>query len=610
MLHIIFGYQFDIAKPYPFYPPDFGSELCTGSTNLTFDIIVCGSGTAGSIVAARLSEVQNWTVLLLEFGEDPPIYSYVPDTSKQLAGTYLDYGYMSEKNEGFFQALPNDVTVIGSGKATGGSAAINGEYYFRPTRYDMDSWEYDAGCRGWNYNDTKRYMIKAENFHDNKRFNPEYHGTEGYQDVSRYRSDDPDIPVLEKGFEQMALPYREDFNLGESIGYGSSDSTTAHGIRVSTARGYLSPITLRPNFYFARRVLVRKVLIADDNKKPFLRAIGVEITAPNGETCTVSSKIEVVLSLGPIRSPHILLLSGIGPGQHLKAMGIPVRADLPIGRGFKDHASYDGNILTRPADDTTSSSPDGKTSSSKLLNEGIATHGIGQVNALFSSNAGAIGNNLQIQLSKVPKGTLTVNSSAYAKLGMKEDVAKLYAKMNENSDLLILRLVLVDVKSRGYIELNSPDAAVYPKIQTAILNDENDLKAMIDGLKWIRKFTDTPAIRNSGYRLQRIDYPACKNFSDYSDEYYLCSLKQTARSYFHPQCTVKMGPTDRTDAPLTPDLKVKGFANLRVIDASSFPLTISRNTNAAVIMLAEKAADTIKKDNGQIIDYYTTGLYV
>lgn len=592
--------NYDQTEPLPVYPRDCGRQLC--ATNLTVDYIVCGAGTAGSIVAARLSENKNSTVILLEAGHDPPAYSYISSEWQRLVNnTELDYHYRSERNRDYFQGLENNVAVIPAGKAVGGSHAINGQQYFTPTEQEMNEWQTTAGCSGWNYSESKRYTIKSENYHDNRRFSRRYHGSEGYQDVTQYRSNDPDIRVFETAFSQMGLPFADDLNRGKSIEYGNADGTTAHGVRVSTAKGYLSTAAagLRRNLCLARGTLVRKVVV-DVDVKP-LRAVGVEITAPNGRsTCIVRARREVVLSLGAIRSPQILLLSGIGPREHLREMGIPVIADLPVGQNYKDHAFFNGNIFARTDDDDNSDRS--IKSPSDYFNEGVASAGITQLNAFFNSyHVKAERNNMQIQIVKYAKGSLSKTANRSDPFGINEEIRNLLARINDQAELIQLNLILVDVKSRGNVTLKSLNPTVHPRIQTNLLNDEADLKAMVRGLRWIRELARTSAIRKSGYELKRIDYPACRNYSD-DDRYYVCALKQIATTYSHSQSTVKMGGENQKDAPLTPHLTVKGFQNLAVVDASVIPLTTTRNSNPTVIMLAEKASDIIKDRNNNMKD--------
>lgn len=590
------------------YPPDYGSQLCSGINLPTINFIVVGAGSAGATLASRLSEETSWNVLLLERGPDPPPTSEIPMYWASLLKSAFDYQYLSEPDEAFFKGLKNGVSSIPRGLVTGGCSSINVAMYIRGNKRDFDKWE-EAGCTGWGYKSVMKYFLKAEDYHGTK-LNYSIHNIGGPLTVTPYLGLDPAIKVFREGFDELGLPQMHDLNGQQFIGYGDADSTTRHGLRCSSAKAYLEPAKLRRNLFFARNILVRKVVF--ENKEDSKKAVGVEISVPNGDICVVPATNEVILSAGVIASPQILMLSGIGPVDHLREMGIPVLINAPVGFNYQDHPFFFGTVFSdrknRSENEILTESRKLISDTFQLINQGISTMGMTKLVAFLNTRNDSEYPNVQLMTMRISRGTMMQTANGKHKLynmfGLSDQVADQFTKLNNVTDLIFVLVILLDVKSRGRVQLATKHPTDYPKIYTGLLHDTEEVDTLLQGIKYVQRLADTKAFKQYGYELEHVNYEACSNADMKSEEYWICAIKQIATGFYHPGGTVPMGDANNADAVLTPRLNVKGVSALRVVDASSMPTMVSSNPNAAVIMMAEKAADMIKEDHNKPTDYY------
>lgn len=599
------------------YPTDYGDKLCTDDSE--FDIIICGAGSAGSVLANRLSEESKWRVLLIELGTDIPPNSYVPIRWASMLNTPVDYQYKTESNDEYFKGLESGVSTVPRAKMPGGCSSMNSVMYFRGTKDDLDAWA-KLGCNGWAYEDVYPYMLKAESFHGDGTFTKAKHSTEGLLDAARLYSPDPLIEVFEKAYAELGVKQLDDMNNGEAVGFGNAHATAYRGIRCSTAKGYLSTAIHRRNLFFARGTLVRKVIVdevAADSGIKHIRA--VEVTASNGQTCKVKANVEVILCLGAIGTPQVLLLSGIGPKKHLGELNIPIVADLAVGEGYKDHPCFVGLALTdrknRDASAIDTESKELIMDTFKLINEGINTMGLTQSVSFINTNYKDVTdeqrpnwNDIQIMKMRISKDTMEKAPNGRHVLNnmfsLSEESAALFTELNNQTDTVIPIVILTKVKSSGYIRLKTDNAEDAPLIQTNLMADKEDEDTLLEGIKFTKKLVRSDAVKKYGLELEKINFKNCQDFDEESDEYLTCSMRQIVTGFFHPACTVRMGSDEDESAPLTKELRVKGFDNLMVVDASAMPELISRNLNPTVVMMAEKAADMIKKRYNKTVDYY------
>ncbi|XP_050059045.1 glucose dehydrogenase [FAD, quinone]-like isoform X2 [Aphis gossypii] len=339
------------------YPSDYACTLCEDPTQVTFNFIVVGGGSAGATVAARLSEIPEWNVLLLEAGGDPPESTENPLLWNYNLRTKYDWTFFSEQNPLFFKGMEDERCIISRGLVLGGSSTINGMIYLRGTVEDFRQWKYKYGCYGWDYEDVLPYFKKSEDFVDLSRLDPEVHSVGGMLTVTPLTTFDPAYTVITEAEQSIHLIRVSDYNSKEPvIGYSDSDSTTRNGRRCSTLKAFLMPVSNRSNLYVAKNTIVTKIIIVDGV------AVGVEFKCSSGEIKSVFCTNEVVLCAGPIKSPQLLMLSGIGPREHLNEHDIHVINDLPVGLNLQDHMSLPALVFTdrkcRPIEDIKKESSD------------------------------------------------------------------------------------------------------------------------------------------------------------------------------------------------------------------------------------------------------------
>lgn len=523
-----------------------------------FDYIVIGGGSAGCVIAARLSESASTRVLLLEAGKEGKGFLFdMPAGSFALMGNpKADWIYPTEPDP----SAGSRVTTWAAGKALGGSSSINGMVYIRGQRGDYDAWR-DSGCPGWGFDDLLPYFRKSENFTGPAS---SVHGTEGPLTVSPPRALHPLAHTFLDAAGHCGMPAREEYCAGDVHGSFIVYGTTRNGKRCSARKAYLEPALKRPNLTVATDAFVDNVMFEGR------RAIGVNVIV-DGARQTFLARREVVLSGGTIASPGVLLRSGIGAGADLSTMGIEVVADLPgVGCNVQEHCGV---------------------SQSRLIDVPTYNTMVGPLRL-----AGHL-----LQYATVKKGILTsiaVHAMAYARSSpelSEPDIAMSFLPlaigfvgghpaMAKQAGVTIGSQVLRP-HGRGRISLKDRDPLSKPVIKHALLGDRRDLELTIKGSRLVTKVFAAPPLAK---HVIGDHEPASLPDSDSAWESY---VRQRVGIGYHPVGSCRMGTDDM--AVVDPLLRVRGVERLRVVDASVMPNIISGNTNAATIAVAEKAAEMI-----------------
>lgn len=580
------------------YPPDLGHLFETGSGPFEYDFIVVGAGSAGSVMANRLTEVPDWKVLLLEAGGDPIGTSDIPGAAFLLQEGEHDWGYVTEPDPSICRGFTNGTCYWPRGKGVGGSTLINFMIYVRGNRRDYDGWE-ALGNKGWGYKDVLPYFKKSEDIRVPGLIDSKYHSRGGYLSLEDFHDryfDGISKSLLEAG-EELGFGPSADANGEKQSGFNNIPGTMSNGARMNVARAFLSPIKYRENLNVVKFAQATKILINDDK-----RAYGIRFVK-NGKIYEAIAKKEVILSAGTINSPQLLMLSGIGPKNHLKTLGIEPIQDLPVGRNLQDHFIFLGNTFT------TKPLHPGAREPLLLLDDmyEYLTRRTGQFSKMRLANIVAFINtdptkrkedhpDIEYHHIYFPANDTMTLQHVLHMFHLESELAEELLKANMSKDLIIMFPLLLRPKSRGYLLLRSADPFDKPRIFPSYLEHKEDVKTLLGAVRFTERFIKTRAMGVHEPEMLRVTYKTCKGVFG-SDEYWECAMREVGSTCYHVSGTCRMGPPGDPEAVVDPHLRVLGVQALRVVDASVMPTVVSGNTNAATIMIGEKAADFIKADH-------------
>ncbi|XP_060067761.1 glucose dehydrogenase [FAD, quinone]-like [Ylistrum balloti] len=557
-------------------------------TNSSYDFVIVGAGTAGSVLASRLTEDSNVKVLLLEAGgeetRDPNLH--VPLLSSLQKNPDFEWMYYTVPQKFAAMGMNDRAIRIQRGRALGGTSILNNMLYLRGSKEGYDEWE-KAGCKGWGFRDVIPYFLKSED-NEGEQFKPSaYHAAKGPLIVTPVSS--PHSP-LDDSFRQAAqqLGYKDiDCNGKESIGYCGVQATTKKGVRVSASKAFLRPAMTRPNLHVALFAHVTKVLISNG------KAVGVEFLR-NGRREIAGATHEVILSAGPVATPQILILSGVGPKDLLSDLKVSPHSEIPVGENL-----YDGLMVPMRVfiNESFTITPARSTSvisrmKYKVSGAGYLPMPAGIFGHIFtSSEEGDVTPDLLISgMATIPEVWEGFDWNL-----KKNILSDLSENNDDHKEGMMLIVQLLTPASVGRVTLKSTNPFEHPTIDPHYLEDPDDVKALIKGMKLAFKLTRTKAFRRLDPKLPRRVLSKCSKHRVNSDPYYECLIRYLAVSSETVGGTCKMGDVADNSTVVDLQLRVKGIHQLRVVDASVLPTPLSGASYAPVVMVAEKAADIIKK---------------
>ncbi|OQR69219.1 glucose dehydrogenase-like, partial [Tropilaelaps mercedesae] len=561
------------------------------SFDSVYDYIIVGGGSAGAVIAARISEDPSLRILLLEAGGSPSALHDVPLLAAEFQKTRVDWQYKTVPQDVACFGLNNRQSLWPRGKVLGGSSLLNYMLYVRGNRKDYDQWDTGLGCTGWSWKEVFPYFLKSEDNRNSDVLAGGYHVVGGPLTVERAPFSTPLGEAFVAAGEALGYP-RGDYNGHLQTRFDIPQGTVSNGKRVSTAKAFLYAARHRPNLHILTNAKVLKLLLEERH------CFGV-LFRFRGRIQAVHATREVVLSAGAINSPQILMLSGIGPAQHLYSLGIPVVMDLPVGRNLHDHIGAAGlsfhinqtlSVVRKRVNlDKVIQYVIAKTGPLTLLG---GVEGVGFLRTKYNNDTGDWPDAEIHFVSSSPAGD--GGSTIKKVMGISDKFFDRVYKPYLNLDSFTLYPVLLRPRSRGYVKLRSSDPDDPPLINPRYLTKNEDVLTLVEAMKQCFAIGMSEPFRKFGARPFSMVFPGCEIYPVQSDEYLACLARTYTATIYHPVGTCKMGNPRDPSTVVDPQLRVKGIGGLRVADASIIPKIPSGNTNAPVIMVAERAADLIK----------------
>ncbi|XP_044738780.1 glucose dehydrogenase [FAD, quinone]-like [Chrysoperla carnea] len=564
----------------PDYPPDHANDHLS-----TYDFIVVGAGSGGAALAADLATHTNWKILLIDAGDNPHLSSEIPFLFYSRMNSSQDFYYYIEPQENACRAFNNRQCVWPRGRVLGGCSAMNAMLYNQGNPLDYDNWE-ALGNEGWSWKGVQKYfdrqmeeIVKPSNFDRNEK------------DVLTEVVDLFLNAGKELGFN--VLTDKEKISRGY-VGFYRVLGTVENGQRKSSAKAFLVPISKKENLHVIKNGFVTKVLIDEATKV----TKGVEVFL-NNKLVEIYVNKEVILSAGSINTPQILMLSGIGPAEHLTDLGVKVIQDLPVGLNLQDHSNVmlATTIFEDSSENFTNLVDDNQLYTYFSQGHGILSR-IGVSNLLTymnpkdsNSEVGEISHNYLLY----PKNDNVFLKHVLTVHNFKPNVIAKIMEANKKAPVLMIYNVILRPKSKGILTLRSKDPFDHPKIEPKINSIHEDLETFLGGIRHLQKLFQTDVLKPHNPKFVNFDLEECKNFAYDSDEYWFCIIKQFTATLYHPVGTASMG-NDLKESVVNPRLKVHGIQGLRVADCSIMPKIVGGNTNSPCMMIGSKAADLIIED--------------
>jgi choline dehydrogenase-like flavoprotein len=517
----------------------------------TFDYIVVGAGSAGCPLAARLSEDTDVSVAILEAGgEDSQPEIHIPAAFPALFKSSLDWDLLGEQEPG----LGGRRLFLPRGRVLGGCSSINAMMYIRGNRADYDGWA-AAGCDGWSYEEVLPYFKRSE---DNERGEDQFHGAGGPMAVSESRSMHPLVDTMIEAARMAGHEHNPDFNGARQEGVGRLQVTQRDGWRCSTVDAFLRPALSRANLHMIPRAMALRIVFEGT------RAVGVEV-ARDGQVLTLRASREVILSAGAYQTPVLLMLSGIGPEDQLAPWGIEIREALPVGEGLQDHCMAQLNYLTDEQSLFMAAADPANVALLESEGRGPLTSNIPEAAGFFRCRPGVDAPDVEFHFAPsmfYDEGLTAPHDHGYC-----------------------FGPVVIAPTSRGRVMLRAPLPDSKPRVLCNFLTTPEDRESMLIGMRTALDIAAQPPLK----AVERGPFSVPESDSDAD---LMAFIERAAQSIYHPTSTCAMGSV------VDSSLRVYGFEGLRVVDASVMPSVTRGNTNAPVIMIAERAADLIRAGIG------------
>ncbi|XP_067634957.1 glucose dehydrogenase [FAD, quinone]-like [Eurosta solidaginis] len=587
LLQALLTAQCAISAP-ELWPLDYAEEALKHGLDM-YDFVIVGAGSAGSVIASRLSENPNWKVLVLEAGGDPPTESEVPALFYALEHTNGTWNYWTEHSDKACLAWTKSRCYWPRGKMLGGSGAVNAMLYVRGHRGDYDGWA-QAGNTGWGWDDVLPYFERSVQPSGSKE------QPQGYVTLNDFPVHDEDIEqMIFQGAAELGLARVREFAEGSEIGYANLPGTFQNGKRSTTAKSYLSTVSKRANLHIIKNARVTKLNFDEIGRN----VRSVSFTLQSKHEMNVNIGKELVLSAGAIETPKLLMLSGVGPAQHLNQLKIPLINDLHIGDNMQDHVYVMTFMKLNEHKARAWTTLDSLDSIyNYLIHEKgpLSSHNTVSLTGFINTLKKSAYPDIEYHHFIIRRGDFAGLNIFLTGLSINEQFRAQLLKALETSDILGVYNILLNPKSIGNIRLRSSEFIEPPIIRHNYLTEPEDEATLLRAIRFQERVLNTLAYEsmNANFLLPTID--ECDVYELRSDEYWSCYIKYFSTTLYHPVGTVKMAPEMDETSCVNPRLRLNDCNNVRVVDASIMPKIPSANTNAATIMIAEKAADFIRED--------------
>ncbi|CAG9785654.1 unnamed protein product [Diatraea saccharalis] len=567
-----------------------------------YDYVIVGAGSAGSVLAARLTEDKpKANVLVLEAGKPEMLLSDIPALVHYLQLTDYAWPYYMEHQPGVCLGSEEQRCFWPRGKAVGGSSVTNSMFYTRGRPQDWDRIAAD-GNYGWSHEEVLHYYKKSERSRLKKYKDSSYRGRDGELTVENVPFKTGLIEAFLKAGRDFGNP-TVDYNAPAQFGFGYIQTTTDKGHRLSAAKAFLHPHKRRKNLHVLPEARATKLIIEPQTK----RAYAVEYIK-NGIKHTVRCRREIILSAGPIASPQLLMLSGVGPREHLETLGIPVIADVKVGKTLYDHIAFPAVIFKLNSTNASLLEPKVATLSNLMqwlqFGDGLLTtpgavEGLGYIKTAVSEDPELVPDIELISMG----ASITLDAGGAFRKSWKISDKTYYKSFGSLSgvDTWSAIPMLLNPRSKGYLELRDTNPFSHPKMYGNYLTDPKDIATLREGIKYVIKLGQSEAFKRYAPQLHLPEYPTCITYAPGTDAYWDCAIRTMVVSMKHQIATCRMGPPNDPYAVVDPELRVYGIEGLRVVDSSIIPRPITAHTNTPAIMIGEKAADMIKKTWSNVV---------